>query len=101
MLAKAQEYMTRTKAYRELTTRHCPLTYIFRTVQILLDYVVKSHGLTEAQRRRLCPKVNKLELAHYHGIPKTHKVTLFSFYPIYFTTRILYVLFRKEHLCVL
>ncbi|CAF3181608.1 unnamed protein product [Rotaria sp. Silwood2] len=40
---------------------------------MLLDYLVKQKGLSEAQANRLCPNPNKLELANIHDLPKMNK----------------------------
>ncbi|CAF1393010.1 unnamed protein product, partial [Didymodactylos carnosus] len=54
---KAYEYMTTTNAYKEITNGHCPLA--------------ENSQLYD----KLYPKTtNKSELAHFHGLPKVHKV---------------------------
>ncbi|CAF3969206.1 unnamed protein product [Rotaria sordida] len=73
MVAKAYEYMTRTNAYETITNDHCPLTDIVNAVNGLLDSLVKQKGLTIRQANKLRPNLNRLELAHFHGLPKTHK----------------------------
>ncbi|CAF4168711.1 unnamed protein product, partial [Rotaria sordida] len=69
----AYEYMTRTNAYETITNDHCPLTDIVNAVNGLLDSLVKQKGLTIRQANKLRPNLNRLELAHFHGLPKTHK----------------------------
>ena len=78
---KAEEYMLKTEAYEEITSGRCPLAENFLAVQTLLHYLVTKNALTKKQRNYLCPKLNTLELGHYHGIPKPHKVN--SCYFIY------------------
>jgi len=74
---KAEEYMLKTKAYEEITHGRCPLADNLRAVQTLLDYLVAKNALTKKQRNQLSPKLNNLELGHYPGLPKPHKVNLF------------------------
>ncbi|CAF1416219.1 unnamed protein product [Adineta ricciae] len=73
MARKAYEYMDKTTAYEETVDGRSPLSDILQGLQTLLDYVVRTHGLTDEQRKKLLPNLNRLELAHYHGLPKTHK----------------------------
>ena len=75
---KAQEYMLKTEAYQEITSGRSPLTDSLRTVQTLLDYFVTKNVLTKKQRNQLCPKLDKLELGHYLGMPKPHKVNSYQ-----------------------
>jgi hypothetical protein len=82
---KAEEYMLKTKAYEEITKGRCPIANISSAVQTLLDYLVTKNALTRAQRNKISPKLNNLELGRYHGLPKPHKVKLFqSIYLIIF-----------------
>jgi hypothetical protein len=82
--AKAQEYMDKTGAYQEITDGHCPLANNLRAVQTLLDYLVKQKAITKSQSDKLLPSLDKLELAHFHGLPKVHKVkTFFSCCTLY------------------
>ena len=74
MTRKAYEYMTQTTAYEEITDGHCPLADILHALHTLLDFIVRTKGLTDKQHKKLLPNLNRLELAHYHGLPKTHKV---------------------------
>jgi hypothetical protein len=76
MTRKAYEYMTKTVAYQEINNGRSPLADILYAVNTLLDYIVRTKGLTDKQRKKLCPNLNQLELAHYHGLPKTHKVKI-------------------------
>ena len=71
---KAQEYMSKTEAYQEITSGRSPLSDILRSVQTLLENLVRSKFLTSIQRNQISPKLNQLELGHYHGLPKPHKV---------------------------
>ena len=71
---KAEEYMLKTEAYEEITSGYCPLADNLRAVQTLLNYLLSRHALTKKQSQMLSPNLNKLELAHYHGLPKPHKV---------------------------
>ena len=70
--------MLKTEAYEEISNGRCPLADNLRALQTLLDYLVTKNVLTKKQRDRLCPKLNKLELGHYHGIPKPHKVNFYQ-----------------------
>ena len=71
---KTEEYMSKTEAYEELTHGRCPLAEIIHAVQSLLNYLFSKNALTRKQCQMLCPKAGQLELAHYHGLPKPHKV---------------------------
>ncbi|CAF1548524.1 unnamed protein product, partial [Adineta ricciae] len=73
MARKAYEYMDKTTAYEELVDGRSPLSDILQGLHTLLDYVVRTHGLTDKQRKTLLPNLSRLELAHYHGLPETHK----------------------------
>jgi len=75
---KSEEYMLKTSAYEQITSGRCPLANNLSAVQELLNFLLKKGVLTKAQFNWLSPKLNKLELGHYHGLPKPHKV-LFSF----------------------
>jgi hypothetical protein len=76
MTRKAYEYMTKTVAYQEINNGRSPLADILYAVNTLLDYIVRTKGLTDKQSKKLYPNLNQLELAHYHGLPKTHKVKI-------------------------
>ena len=52
-------------------------------VQTLFDDLVKKNVLARAQRSKISPKLNNLELGHYHGLPKPHKVNFFISVHIY------------------
>ena len=78
-IQKAAEYMLKTEAYQEITSGQCPLFNIFNTVQHLLHYLMRTRSLTTKQCNRISPKLNNLELGHYHGLPKPHKVKTHSF----------------------
>jgi hypothetical protein len=73
---KAEEYMLKTEAYEEITNSRCPLADNLHALQTLLNYLITKNALTKKQANQLTPKSDKLELAHYHGIPKPHKVNL-------------------------
>ena len=75
MASKAHDYMMKTNAYQEITDGRCPLADNFHAVQKLLDDIVKTKGLTRKQAKKLRPTLITLELAHYHGLPKIHKVS--------------------------
>lgn len=75
---KAEEYMLKTEAYEEISDGHCPLADSLHAVQTLLDDFVRKNILIKKQRDRLCPNLNQLELGHYHGIPKPHKVSSYQ-----------------------
>ncbi|CAF1056727.1 unnamed protein product [Adineta steineri] len=70
---KAEEYMLKTEAYEEIKNGRCPLADNLYAIQTVLDYLVMKKALTKKQSNRLIPKLNSLELGHYHGIPKPHK----------------------------
>jgi hypothetical protein len=70
--------MLKTQAYEEITSGRCPVADDLRTVQTLLDYLMNKNVLTKKYHKRMFPKLNKLELGHYHGLPKPHKVSVFS-----------------------
>jgi hypothetical protein len=74
---KAQEYMLKTEAYQEITNGRCPLADNLLSVQTLLEFLVTKNALTRKQHKQLSPKLNELELGHYYGLPKPHKVNLF------------------------
>ena len=84
---KTEEYMSKTEAYQEIITGRCPLADILRSTEALLDYLVKKKTITKAQRDKLLPNVNKLELAYLYTLPKVHKVILFlhRYYLSYFS----------------
>ncbi|CAF5168258.1 unnamed protein product, partial [Rotaria magnacalcarata] len=70
---KTQEYMNKTDAYQVITTDQCPLMNILRSVENLLDYLLKNKAITQDRRKKLLPDVNKLELAYLYTLPKIHK----------------------------
>ncbi|CAF3203354.1 unnamed protein product [Rotaria sp. Silwood2] len=70
---KAEEYMLKTSAYHEVTNAHCPLSDMLYAVQALLTSLVTQKALTIQQSKKISPKTDKLELGHYHGLPKPHK----------------------------
>jgi hypothetical protein len=77
---KAYEYMTTTKAYKEIEDgRHSPLADNLRSVQTLLQNLLQQRAITKELYDKLYPKMNNLELAHFHGLPKVHKVKFLFF----------------------
>ena len=66
--------MLKTEAYQEITTGFCRLADNLRAVQTLLNYLATSTALTTKQCQMLSPNLNRLELAHYHGLTKSHEV---------------------------
>ena len=74
--AKAQEYMDTTDAYRAITDGRSPLADHLREVQRLLNYLVSQKAIDTTQRDKLLPNLNRLELAHFHTLPKVHKVRM-------------------------
>ncbi|CAF1349824.1 unnamed protein product [Adineta steineri] len=71
---KAYEYMSTTKACKEIVNGHCPLADNLRSVQTLLQHLLQQKAITKELYDKLYPKMDKLELAHFHGLPKVHKV---------------------------
>jgi hypothetical protein len=76
---KAYEYMTTTKAYKEIADGHCPLADNLNAVQTLLQHLLQQKEITKELYDKLYPEMNKLELAHFHGLPKVHKVICLFF----------------------
>ncbi|CAF1054735.1 unnamed protein product [Rotaria sordida] len=70
---KSEEYMLKTKAYQEITSGRCPLSDMLYAVQTLLSSLVTQKALSFQQYSKISPRLNKLELGHYHGLPKPHK----------------------------
>ncbi len=70
--------MEETEADEQIIDQRCPLADHLRAVQTLLDFLVDRKVLPKKKKPYLVPKLDKLELAHYHGLPKTHKVSCFS-----------------------
>ena len=66
--------MQKTDAYEKMTHNRCPLAEHLSAVQTLLNYLEKAQVLTSELRKKISPKLNKLELGYYHGLPKLHKV---------------------------
>jgi len=82
---KAEEYMLKTKAYQEITSGRSPLSDMLYAVQTWLSSLVAQKALSFQQCDKISPKLNKLELGHYDGLPKPHKVNIFwiNIYIIY------------------
>lgn len=72
---KAAEYMMKTNAYEEIIDGRCPLADQLQKVQYLLSYLLTNKAITKALYNRLTPNLGRIELAHYHGMPKPHKVS--------------------------
>ncbi|CAF4638535.1 unnamed protein product, partial [Rotaria sp. Silwood2] len=70
---KAKEYMLKTITYQEITNGRCPLSDMLYAVQKLLSSLVTQKAITIQQFKKISPKTMKLELGHYHGLPKPHK----------------------------
>ena len=87
---KAEEYMLKTEAYEEIANGICPLKQNSNSVKAVLDYLLTKKGITKKLYNQLCPKEDKSELGHFHGLPKPHKVIAiraryaytFSFYSL-------------------
>ncbi|CAF1537377.1 unnamed protein product, partial [Rotaria sordida] len=62
------------KAYQEITSGRCPLSDMLYAVQTSLSSLVAQKALSFQQYSKISQKLNKLELGHYHGLPKPHKV---------------------------
>jgi len=73
-LHKAVEHMIKTNAYEEIQNNQSPLQHNYKSVKMLLEFLFKSNIINKQQQNRLLPKMNALELAHLHFIPKPHKV---------------------------
>ena len=71
---KTKEYMSKTEAYEEVKTGQSSLPDILQAVQKLLNFLFSKNALNKKQCQYLSPKRNQVELAHYHGSPKPHKV---------------------------
>ena len=71
---KSEEYKQKTEAYEKMTNNRCLLAEHLSAVQILLNYLEKAQVLTRKLRKKISPKLNKLELGYYHGLPKLHNV---------------------------
>ena len=78
-IGKLDDFERKTQAYEEIKNGRCPLADNLLAVQTLLGDLVKKNVLTRAQRNRISPKLNNLELNHYHGLPKPHKVNFFIY----------------------
>ena len=71
---KTDDYMSKTEAYEEVKTGQSPLSNILDAVQALLNLLYSNKALDKKQCQYLSPKRDQVELAHYHGLPKPHKV---------------------------
>ncbi|CAF2741041.1 unnamed protein product [Rotaria sp. Silwood2] len=70
---KASKYMIETEAYQEIMNEGCILSENLHLVDVLLKSLLKNGAFTQEQYKRMAPRVDSLELAHLHFIPKTHK----------------------------
>lgn len=75
---KSEEYMLKTEAYEEIADGRSPLSSNLSAVKTLLDYLVKKKALTAKQSKQISPNSDTVELGHYHGLPKPHKVNILS-----------------------
>ena len=78
-LNKAKEYMAETNAYEEIPEDRSPLQNNLNSVRMLLELLLQKRVIDKKQRSKLLPKMNQLELAHLHFIPKPHKVNCICF----------------------
>ncbi|CAF3822151.1 unnamed protein product [Rotaria sp. Silwood1] len=65
------------KRLPQLTSDYCPLTDILHATTSVLDYLIKKKVITTAQRDKLLPNLEKLELPYLYPLPKIHKVKLY------------------------
>lgn len=72
---KTQEYMMKTNAYENVTVQGCPLVENMNAIRTLIDSLQKKGVLTVQQRNALLVEPEKLELGHFHAVPKPHKVS--------------------------
>ena len=77
MEQKTLDYMNKTEAYQELTSDYCPLADILHATTSVLDYLVKKNVITTAQRDKLLPNLEQLELPYLYPLPKIHKVKFY------------------------
>jgi hypothetical protein len=94
---KAQEYMLKTQAYEEITSGRCPLADNLHAVQALLNYLMTKNVLTKKQVNYLSPNLGSLELGHYHGLPKPHKVSVLSKTMCYLSFRLAWNTSTTDH----
>ena len=66
--------MAETNAYEEILENRSPLKNNLNSVRMLLELLFQKRVIDKKQRSKLLPKMNQLELAHLHFIPKPHKV---------------------------
>ena len=74
--ATAEEYMSKTKVYEEITDDRCPLADNLHGVKNLLKYFVTTDVLTIQRCNKLSQKFHNLELGYFHGLPKSHKIII-------------------------
>ncbi|CAF1440615.1 unnamed protein product [Rotaria sordida] len=70
---KASKYMIETEAYQEISNERCILSENLRLVTMLLASLLKNRAINYKQHKKMSPKIDSLELAHHHFIPKPHK----------------------------
>ena len=57
-----------------MTNNRCLLAEHLSAVQTLLGYLEKGQALTSELRKKISPKLSKLELGYYHDLPKPDEV---------------------------
>ena len=65
---------TQTQIHQAVWVMRSPLAKHLSAVQTLLNYLEKVQVITSELRKKISPKLNRLELVYYHGLPKLHKV---------------------------
>ncbi|CAF3270828.1 unnamed protein product [Rotaria sp. Silwood2] len=71
---KASKYMIETEAYQEISNEHCILSENLYLVTSLLASLLRKGAINQEQHKKMSPKIDTLELAHLHFIPKPHKL---------------------------
>ncbi|CAF4191590.1 unnamed protein product, partial [Rotaria sordida] len=72
---KASKYMIETEAYQEISNERWILSENLQLVTMLLASLLENRAINHEQHKKMSPKIDSLELAHLHFIPKPHKVT--------------------------
>jgi hypothetical protein len=75
---KAEAYRQNTGAYIELESD--PLWSVFDKVVHLLNNIRSKEHIRAWQLNKMMPKREKVALAYLYFIPKSHKVTMFTFF---------------------
>lgn len=73
-LEKVTDYMFKTEAYTEISSKESPLQQNYSRVKSLVETFLKNKLIDKQLHIRLLPELRTLELAHLHFIPKPHKV---------------------------